>query len=253
MTRSSTDHGVPRERRDAIPLYHQIFLTLRDEIMSGARAYGAVVPTEHELGETYGVSRITARRALDELAQHKLVERRRRLGTRVIFQSPTKPIEANIEQAVESLLAFGRDTRVTVVEIVEEAADRAVADALQLEVGTRIVRAVRIRELDGEPLGQVVSFVPAELKHLVTRRNLTRTPMLALLRNDGHPIAGGRQTISALVADPSLAAVLGIDVRSPVLRIDRMISDSKGMPLLLTIAHYRADRYRISLDLHSAP
>ena len=75
------------------------------------------MPTEQRLCEQHEVSRITARRALEELAQHGLVERRRRIGTRVVYRASTKPIEANIDQAVESLLAFGRDTKVRVLRI----------------------------------------------------------------------------------------------------------------------------------------
>src|SRR3546814_584679 len=101
-------------RGDAVPLYHQIFLTLRDDIIAGRRAHGSLMPTEHELIATMVVSRITARRALDELAEHGFVERRRRTGTRVIYRAPTAPIEANLEQTLESLLAFGRNTQVRV-------------------------------------------------------------------------------------------------------------------------------------------
>ncbi|HUD28473.1 MAG TPA: GntR family transcriptional regulator, partial [Novosphingobium sp.] len=90
-------------RDAAIPLYHQIYLTLRDEITRGDRPFGSPVPTEMELAENYDVSRITARRALDELATGGFVARRRRLGTHVIFRTANKPIEANIDQAVESL------------------------------------------------------------------------------------------------------------------------------------------------------
>src|SRR5579871_3761824 len=68
------------QRNDAIPLYHQIYLALRDQIYSGALGYGARAPTEHELAEQFGVSRITARRSLKELADNDLVERRRRTG-----------------------------------------------------------------------------------------------------------------------------------------------------------------------------
>ena len=117
-------------RTAAVPLYHQIFLELRDEILSGARALGASVPTEAELAAAYDVSRITARRALDELAQHKLVERRRRVGTTVTFQPPAAPIEANIDQALDSLLALGRATSVEVLDLAEESADAATAAAI---------------------------------------------------------------------------------------------------------------------------
>jgi GntR family transcriptional regulator len=71
------------DRGHAVPLYHQIFLMLRDEIISGRHAIGSTMPTEQGLALAHDVSRITARRALDELAQHGFVERRRRTGTRV--------------------------------------------------------------------------------------------------------------------------------------------------------------------------
>lgn len=234
----------------AVPLYHQIFLTIRDEIISGKRPFGAAVPTEAELSEAHDVSRITARRALDELAQHRLVERKRRVGTRVIFRSPVKPIEGSIDQAVESLIEFGRTTKVRVVEIVREDASPDVAASLQMAPGESVVRAVRLRLLDGEPLGQVVSYVPARLAALMTKTNLSKRPMLDLLRSNGHAIGDARQSIAAVLADAALAAALDIEVRAAVLHIDRVVSDKAGQPLLATIADYRADRYRINLDLH---
>uniref|UniRef100_UPI0035641A24 GntR family transcriptional regulator n=1 Tax=Sneathiella sp. TaxID=1964365 RepID=UPI0035641A24 len=87
------------DRGQAVPLYHQIFLQLREEITSGERAFGSRLPTEQELTKEYEVSRITARRALEELADHQFVERKRRVGTHVIFRAPARPIHGNIEQA----------------------------------------------------------------------------------------------------------------------------------------------------------
>ncbi len=239
-------------RQDAVPLYHQLFLALRDEILSGARPDGATVPTEHALAAQFGVSRITAKRALDELAEHNLVARRRRVGTRVTYQAAPPPIEANIDQALESLLAFGRNTEVRVSELDLVAADEAVADALRIEPGQVVLRAVRIRLQDRLPLGRIVSFTAAALAPVLTRRALTRTPILELLRTSGARIGSGRQTISALSADPDLAAALGLEPRAPVLRIERHVLDAQGAPLMLTIAHYRADRYRLSVDLTGA-
>src|SRR3546814_20793235 len=62
-----------------------------------------LLPTEQELSAQFGVSRITARRALDELAAQDFVERKRRVGTTVAFRSPAKPFQGDIDQAVESL------------------------------------------------------------------------------------------------------------------------------------------------------
>lgn len=239
-------------RGDAVPLYHQIFLSLRDEILAGTRAAGSMLPTEHKLAERYGVSRITARRALDELAEHGLVERRRKTGTRVIYRCASPPIEANLEHAVETLLAFGRDTQVQVVSVEQIVADAEVAHALRLAPGDAAVRAVRLRLLDGEPLGEVVSHVPASVAGgRIDRAALEAKPILAVISDLGHRISGGWQTISAHSADPALATALAIEPRAAVLRIERVVTAGDDAPVLRTVATYRADRYRISVDLHT--
>ena len=242
------------DRGHAVPLYHQIFLMLRDEIIAGRRSVGSAMPTEQRLALEHDVSRITARRALDELAQHGFVERRRRTGTRVVYQAPTHPIEADLEQAVESLLAFGRDTLVRVISLETEPARADIAQQLKLAEGDQVVRAVRLRLIGDDPLGEVISYVPASLGLDLTRGGLTKTPMLGLLKEASHVIGGGHQTISASVAGGHLAALLSIDQRAPILRIERTVLAADQRPLLFTVANYRADRYRIAIDLHaSAP
>ena len=86
----------------------------------------------------------------------------------------------------------------------------------------------------------------------MTRTALETTPILALIREGGSKICGGRQTVSALAAEPALAAALQVESRSVILRIERVVTDPEGTPMLRTIAQYRADRYRVSVDLHGA-
>lgn len=237
------------DRSAAIPLYHQIFLQLRDEILSGQRAYGSIVGTEKEVSLTCGVSRITARRALAELAQHHFVARKRRVGTTVIYRPPAKPIEANMDQAVDSLLEFGRLTKVRVLEVQQEAASAGVAELMGLKAGDAVVRAVRVRYLDREPLGYVLSYVPAALAPHITREGLAHKPVLKLIKNAGHRLGKASQIVAAVLADPVLCRHLAVEPRSAILRITRSVFDQRGNPLLLTVAHYRSDRYQLRLDL----
>jgi GntR family transcriptional regulator len=240
------------DRDTAIPLYHQIYLQLRDEILSGQRHFGSAMPTEQEVSAMFDVSRITARRALSELAEQNFVQRKRRLGTRVSFQSPAKPLEANIDQAVDSLLAFGRSTLVKVLDIVEEEATPAIAGAMKAEKGARVVRAVRLRYLDNAPLGYNVSYVPVRFAAAITRIALEKAPILRLLEDAGCKAAHAEQTIGAMIADPTLSHLLEIEARAALLRITRVVYDAKKQPFLLTFAHYRSDRFNIRLDLHGA-
>lgn len=237
------------DRSAAIPLYHQIFLQLRDEILSGQREYGSPVPTEKELSESCAVSRITARRALAELAENHFVARKRRVGTRVIFRPPVKPIEANMDQAVDSLIDFGRLTKVRVLAVTKEAATPFVAEAMHMKPGERVLRAVRLRYLNNEPLGYIISYVPMHLGPHVTREKLADKPILKLIKNAGFRLGKASQTVAAVLADPLLCQSLSVEPRSAILRITRSVFDQGGQPLLLTIAHYRSDRYQLRLDL----
>lgn len=240
------------DREGAVPLYHQIYLQLRDEILSGQRGYGSAMPTEQELAQFYDVSRITARRVLNDLADQHYVERRRRVGTRVIFKSPAKPIEANLEQAYDSLIAFGEGTSVHVMQVEEVAAPARVATSLRIAPGTPVIRSVRVRHLDDEnvSIGYIVSYVPVDLKDIVTKEKLSGAPILKVLDAAGYHPHRAEQTINAVLADGEMVGMLDVAGNSAMLRITRTVFDAQDRPFLLTYAHYRADRFHIRMDLH---
>lgn len=240
------------DRLHAVPLYHQIFLRLREEITSGERAQGSRMPTEQELAAAFGVSRITARRALAELASTSLVVRKRRVGTHVTFEPPARPIEGSIDQAIESLITFGRSTQVKLIELGETPAGSPINDAMAVALETPLIRVVRVRWLDGEPLGHLISYVPVDLGEHITRAALRTTPILSLIEQAGVKIGGATQTISATLADAALSAALSVEVGAAILRISRTVTDTTGRPIQHILAQYRPDRYQIRLDLHKS-
>lgn len=238
------------DRDQPVPLYHQIFLQLRGEIATGERPIGSRLPTEQALAEDFGVSRITARRALDELAQAGFVARKQRVGTIVTFQPPAKPIEGNIDQALESLITFGRNTQVRLIELDTVPAAPPMDAMLDVAPGADLVRAVRVRWQDGVPLGHFVTHVPGALGVKLTRTALSRTPMLALIKDAGISIGAADQTITATLADATLASLLQVDIGSALLRVSRTVFDKGKRPIQHIQAHFRPDRYQIRLDLH---
>lgn len=248
---ASKDTPPAVDRLQPVPLYHQIFLQLREEITSGERAFGSRMPTEQELAAAFDVSRITARRALDELAQTQLVARKRRTGTHVIFQPPARAIEGSIDQALDALVTFGRATRVRILEFGEVPARPPISDALQAAPGAPLLRVARVRSVSDGPLGHLVSWVPIEFAAHISRQSLSDTPMLSLIGRAGVEIAGARQTISATLADGALAAILDVDIGAPLLRVSRTLTDTTKRPVQHVLAHYRPDRYQIRLDLGS--
>ncbi len=237
------------DRAAATPIYHQIFLQLRDEIVGGERPFGSAMPTEQDLSTTYAVSRITARRVLDELAGQGLVARKRRVGTTVTFSSPIQPIDGHIDQSVDSLVAFGQGMQARVMEVGSEGASAAVAEALGIEPGLPVLRVVRNRLLDGLPLGHVLSYVPERFAASITRKALDTHTIRQLLAQAGHRLVTSDQLVAAVLADAAMAEVLQIEPRSALLRITRIARDAAGAAILLTYAYYRSDRFQLRLDL----
>src|SRR3546814_9555158 len=76
---------------------------------------------------------------LDELAAQDFVERKRRVGTTVAFRSPAKPFQGDIDQAVESLLNFGRSTKVKLLEMERVPARAPIDEELRVEAGTPLL------------------------------------------------------------------------------------------------------------------
>ncbi|MGZ5165576.1 MAG: GntR family transcriptional regulator, partial [Burkholderiales bacterium] len=90
------------------PLYHQIFSLLRDRIYEGEYPGGSFLPGEQELAAHFNVSRITAKRALDEIAAAGLAVREQGRGTRVCITPRSTSVRGGVEGLVHSLHANGR-------------------------------------------------------------------------------------------------------------------------------------------------
>ncbi len=180
----------------------QVYLVLRDRILSGAIAFGAKLPTEHELAGYHGVSRVTVRRALGELARERLIERRRSAGTRVIYRPSPAPITADISGVLANLADMGRRTAVKLLSFDYVPAKGVVAQALGAAPDQLLQRSVRVRSIDGLPFSYLTTHVPESVSVTFTRQELAARPLLELLERAGVKVEHARQRISAGLATP---------------------------------------------------
>lgn len=231
------------------PLYHQIFVVLKSKIQSGELALGAYLPSEHRIASDYAVSRITAKRALNELAQAGLVVRERGRGTRVISRPPPPTITASVEGWLENLSAMGNTTKAHVLEFDYRPASTEVAGALSIGESEIVQRAVRVRSYNGEPFSYLVTHIPEDVGRTFDASDMERLPLLKLLERNGVAASSARQTISATLADTTVAAALGVDVGSPLLEVRRVVFDQAGRGVEYIKALYRPDRYHYEVLL----
>jgi GntR family transcriptional regulator len=239
--------------KSPVPLYHRLYVIMRDRIASGAHPVGSVLPSEAEITNAFSVSRITAKRALDELAVEGLVERVRGRGTTVTRRAAAllsaKPITASIDGLRENLTAIGRDTS---VEVIEFGYGRPPDDVtLQLELAPHALaqRAVRVRSLDGEPLSQSTTYVPERIGRSYTAKELATTPLIDLLEGTGIVVGAAEQSISATLADALTASRLKVSAGAPLLQVKRCVKAVDGRPVQYIEILYRPDRFQYRMSL----
>jgi GntR family transcriptional regulator len=124
-----------------------------------------------------------------------------------------------------------------------------VAQALQLQAGAPVQRAVRVRSTREGPLSLITTHVPAELAQRFGRRELARRPILMLLEASGIRIGRAQQTISACLADASAGRHLDLQIGSALLAVRRLILDDAQRPVQLLHGLYRPDRYQYEMWL----
>lgn len=238
------------DRHSALPIYYQLFSTLRDDIFNGRFDGGEMLPGEFELCRTYGVSRATVRRALEELANRGLIVRQPGQGTRVRRRPSFSPLTARIDGLAERAYIIGHSTEAEVLEFEELPPPPEVAAILQLEDEPACMSAV-VRRLDGAPFVHFTSWVPASVAQSFTRAELARRPALSLLENSGLIIDHVEQTIGAEPATRWVATHLQVEPGSPLLRVERVVFAQSGMPIEWSVALFPHDRHQYRIDLQA--
>jgi GntR family transcriptional regulator len=227
----------------------QVYLVLRDRIMSGAMGFGARLPTENDLALTHGVSRVTVRRALGELQREHLIERRRSAGTRVVYRAPPARMMADISGVLANLADMGRTTKVQLLSFGYVQASGPAAEAFGAGDHELLQRSVRVRSVDGLPFSYLLAHVPERIGVTFSGKELADRPLLELLERSGVKVERATQRISAALAAPDVARALCIETGSPLIELVRSVYDRDGRGVEHLYALYRPDRYSFEFDL----
>jgi GntR family transcriptional regulator len=248
MLRGRSPEAVsPLSKASGTSLHRQLFIVLRDEISRGIYAQKGALPKEESLCERFGVSRITVRRALADLAAQGIVERRHGLGTFV--REGIELRRAPSLSVVDELRQVAAQTSVEVLEVLAAEPPADIAALLQLPAGGRAVRAVRLRRAEGVPVMLTDAWVPGTLSRGVTTSALRKRALFEILIAQGLKFGRVVQEITAQPADPARAKLLETDVGAPLLKMTRLMHDQKAQPVLHLVVYLAPERSRILMDI----
>jgi GntR family transcriptional regulator len=202
--------------------YRTIAAELRSQITAGELGAGAVLPSEADLAGSYGVSRVTVRKALEVLRDEGIVGSRQGFGWFVAAPVVRRSL-GTLSTIEADLAAQGREPVRRILSFRFRDAD--VAGGL----GDCVLEVVRVNLADGQPFALVTVWCPAELGRSLSRDDVERSTFYDLLPRR---LASVDQTIRAAVADDRDAEVLGIPVGSPLLVALRVSRDAAGEAFL---------------------
>lgn len=233
-----------------VPLHRQLFLVLHDEIARGAVAAGEALPTEQELCRQFGVSRITVRRALADLVDAGMIERRHGVGS-FVTDTATRRGHDPTRSYLDELRQVEFETEVEVLEFGVRQPPVAVASRLgHAEAALHVLRLRRERSTS-EPLMLTEAWLPATLEARLSADALAGAPLYQLLYGAGVGLDGLDHELSAEVAGPRIAALLGTAIGAAVIRVNT-VAHAGGRPHHVLSIAMSPSRSRVLLSQTAA-
>ncbi|KCZ89527.1 GntR family transcriptional regulator [Hyphomonas johnsonii] len=246
------DFNIPKSEIDShatTPLYQQIYALLRQKIEGGEVSFNARLPAEQALARSLGVSRITIKRAMNELASSGFVTRYRGKGTIVSYSATIPTVRGDYTSPMEHLHRLGFDTEISLKSIQVIEVDEEMARELFVPLGTMVQQVERVRHLENAPFSYIVNHTPMDIAARIDETELAWRPFATLLAEAGSPVVSAEQTILARSAEGPMAKELMLAEGAPVLTIRRVLRDENLRAIQYTIANYRPDRYQYHMRM----
>ncbi len=222
--------------------YLTIANELRERIAGGEFLAGQLLASESDLGEHYGVSRVTVRKALEALREDGLIDSRQGFGWFVAL-NPLRQTLGRLGTLEAQLAASGVMPERKIFEFGFVRASARVRAVLSADT---VLRVSRVNLADGAPFARVTVWVPEDLAGELSRKAVERS---SFYENLPVAVGGATQTIGAAAAEESDARLLGIPVGSPVLRCERVTHAVDGRAVLLSEFVFPGHRTEFAVDL----
>jgi len=226
-----------------VPKYFQLREILLDLIDSDELSIGAAIPSERELCQRFGLSRMTVRQAVDHLVSEGRLHRVPGKGTFVA--RPKIELSLQLTSFTDDMRARGLVPGSRDLDRRTMRASAHLAKELGIQPGEEVHFIERLRTADGEPLSIERAHIPVKLAPDLADHDLSGRSLYELLEQRyGLVMDAGELTIDGGIADPSDADLLKLPPGGAVLLLQRR-SFAGGVCAELGVSTYRADRYQL--------
>jgi DNA-binding GntR family transcriptional regulator len=240
------DFFMDVDRSSPIPLYFQISTRLEKAIQDSELPAGSRLENEISLGQRFGLSRPTVRRAIQELVDKGLLVRRRGVGTQVVHGQVTRNVE--LTSLYEDLGRTGQKPTTSVISHEIGEADAQMAEILNVPVGDRVLHIKRLRLADGVPIAILDNTLPSDFADIRVEDLETRG-LYQILRTRGVTMRVAKQQIGARSATAAESKLLQLPKGAALLTMARTAFDSSGRAVEFGRHCYSPDLYSFEITL----
>jgi len=225
-------------------MYFRIEQAILEQIQQGLLKPGQQLPTETELAQQYQVSRITAKRALDELVHQGRAFRQQGRGT-FVAQTRIRDI-SGFGSFSEDIKARGLKPSSTVLQFKEIEPDSETSKRLNLSKGEHVYMLKRLRLANNEPLAVETAHLPCRLYEGITDEDLNTQSLYTVLKEKYNIVPTWADAeIEARAATKEEAQLLKLKVGKPVLSARRVTFSANYDVIELVYSVYSGDRFTL--------
>ncbi len=236
------------DKKSPIPAYYQLKNILLEKIRAGEYKAGDLVPSERELSDSLNISRMTARQAINLLAQEGYLVREKGKGT---FVSHSKFQQKNIDSFSKTIQTSGKTPSTIVLGFEKDTQCFDVKKLLDVSIDETIVRIRRLRLADNEPIAIEELYIPEMLCAGIEELDLTHSFYEIIKDKYSIIIDHVDYIIEAKNANKEIQHLLDIAPGTPVLKISGITYSPAGSKLFYQSDLYRSDKYNYHVTIYS--
>jgi GntR family transcriptional regulator len=245
--RSFDQGGVQKD--SAVPIYSQVERIVMDMIDSGRLSPGQRAPSERQIAETLGISRMTARAAMSSLVADGYLYSVPGKGTFVANPKMRQDL-LELTSFTEDMRKRGLKPGARLLELgVTNGAPEKIYGALGLSGADGLLRIHRLRTADEEPMCLETSYLPKDYATWLFEEDLESGSLYRLLESHGVELVRAEEHLEATLVRETESELLTVPVGYPALLIERTTYTEEDKAIEFVKALYRGDRYRFSAML----
>ncbi len=226
------------------PKYVQIYESLVEEIETGRLKPGDRLPSERELSQQLGVSRMTVRQAVDTLANQGFVTRSHGSGTFVT--------EFKIDQEAgfligfhEAMIELGHKPGAKLLTFERQLANQKLAGLLKVDIGRPLYYIQRLRTVNEKPHALENTYLPEEFFPGIDEFDLIERSIYNIMEEEyGLQLDKAEQTWEPIIANEYVSEVLSVSIGAPLMLVHRISYRQDGQPVEYAKDIFRGDRSR---------